>query len=91
MADNLFFVRGGNLMAQRFDPHNRKLLGDPLDLGRRTGIESHNQLGMFAAFPPDPDRVDRDRVRAHSSPLDRLAQPERFVDHVTRSLAVSVP
>ncbi len=47
-AGYLFFVRGGNLMAQRFDPDNRKLLGDPIDLGRRTGIEPHNQHGMFA-------------------------------------------
>ena len=47
-AGYLFFVRGGNLMAQRFDPDNRKLLGDPIDLGRRTGIEPHNQRGMFA-------------------------------------------
>ncbi len=47
-AGYLFFVRGGNLMAQRFDPDSRKRLGEPIDLGRRTGIEPHNQHGMFA-------------------------------------------
>ena len=31
-AGYLFFVRGGNLMAQRFDPDNRKLLGDPMNV-----------------------------------------------------------
>ena len=50
-AGYLFFVRGGNLMAQRFDPINRKVLGGPIDLGRRTGIEPHNQRGMFAVSP----------------------------------------
>ena len=44
----LFFVRGGNLMAQRFDQDHRKLLGEAIDMGRRTGIEPHNQRGMFA-------------------------------------------
>ena len=50
-AGYLFFVRGGNLMAQRFDPDSRKGLGEPIDLGRRTGIEPHNQHGMFAVSP----------------------------------------
>jgi Tol biopolymer transport system component len=50
-AGSLFFVRGGNLMAQRFDPINRKVLGEPVDLGRPTGIEPHNQRGMFAVSP----------------------------------------
>ena len=47
-AGYLFFVRGGNLMAQAFDAADRKPLGEPFDLGRRTGIEPHNQQGMFA-------------------------------------------
>jgi serine/threonine protein kinase len=50
----LFFVRGGNLMAQRFDPINRKVLGQPIDLGRRTGVEPHDQRGMFAISPAGP-------------------------------------
>jgi serine/threonine protein kinase len=53
-AGYLFFVRGGNLMAQRFDSDRRKLLGDPIDLGRRTGIEPHNQHGMFAMSAAGP-------------------------------------
>ena len=53
-AGYLFFVRGGNLMAQRFDPDRRTLLGDPIDLGRRTGIEPHHQRGMFALSAAGP-------------------------------------
>jgi serine/threonine protein kinase len=48
VAGYLFFVRGGNLLAQRFDQEGRKLAGEPIVLGRRTGIEPHNQRGMFA-------------------------------------------
>ena len=43
-------------MAQRFDPFNRKVLGELIDLGRRTGIEPHNQRGMFAVSPAGPTR-----------------------------------
>jgi hypothetical protein len=82
-AGYLFFVRGGNLMAQRFDPDNRKLLGDPIDLGRRTGIEPHNQRGMFAVSAAGP-LVYRASARTKSQLtwIDRNGSPRGTVGDV---------
>ncbi len=82
-AGYLFFVRGGNLMAQRFDPDNRKLLGDPIDLGRRTGIEPHDQRGMFAVSAAGP-LVYRASARTKSQLtwIDRNGSPRGTVGDV---------
>jgi len=72
-AGYLFFVRGGNLMAQRFDPDRRNFRGDPIDLGRRTGIEPHNQArdvrsvsGRSADVPVcGAHEIAADMVRSH--------------------------
>ena len=79
----LFFVRGGNLMAQRFDPINRKVLGEPIDLGRRTGIEPHNERGMFAVSPAGP-LVYRERARSRMQLtwIDRNGSPRATVGDV---------
>ena len=44
----LFFVRGGNLMAQRFDATARATRGDPLYLGVQAGVDPPWQRGMFS-------------------------------------------
>ena len=82
-ADYLFFVRGGNLMARRFDPVNRKVLGEPIDLGRRTGIEPHNQRGMFAVSAAGP-LVYRAaaRTRSQLTWIDRDGSPRGTVGDV---------
>ena len=82
-AGYLFFVRGGNLMAQRFDPDNRKLLSDPIDLGRRTGVEPHNQRGMFAVSAAGP-LVYRAAARTKSQLtwIDRSGSPRGTVGDV---------
>jgi serine/threonine protein kinase len=82
-AGHLFFVRGGNLMAQRFDPDNRKFLGDPIDLGRRTGIEPHDQHGMFSVSAAGP-LVYRAAARTPSQLtwIDRDGSPRGTVGDV---------
>jgi Tol biopolymer transport system component len=45
---HLFFVRGGNLMAQPFDAAARQLKGDPVLINSETGIFSPPQLGQFS-------------------------------------------
>ena len=82
-AGHLFFVRGGNLMAQRFDPDRRKLLGDPIDLGRRTGIEPHNQRGMFDVSAAGP-LVYRTAARTKSQLtwIDRAGFPRGTVGDI---------
>ena len=47
-AGHLFFVRGGNLMAQPFDANSRQTKGDPLALAAQTGVDSPWQRGMFS-------------------------------------------
>ncbi len=47
-AGHLFFVRGGNLMAQPFDADARQPKGDPLSLGAQTGVDPPWQRGMFS-------------------------------------------
>jgi hypothetical protein len=82
-AGYLFFARGGNLMAQRFDPIERKVLGEPVDLGRPTGIEPHNQRGMFAVSPAGP-LVYRAlaRPRSQLTWFDRNGSPRGIVGEV---------
>jgi serine/threonine protein kinase len=47
-AGHLFFVRGGNLMAQLFDADARQLNGAPKQLSAQAGIDPPYQLGMFS-------------------------------------------
>jgi Tol biopolymer transport system component len=46
-AGHLFFVRGGNLMAQAFEVETRQLRGKPLDLNVQTGVAPAYR-GMFS-------------------------------------------
>jgi serine/threonine protein kinase len=82
-AGYLFFARGGNLMAQRFDPIDRKVLGEPIDLGRRTGIEPHNQRGMFAVSLAGPLLYRAGaRTRSQLTWIDRDGSPRGIVGDV---------
>jgi Tol biopolymer transport system component len=45
---HLFFVRGGNLMAQPFDPGTRRLSGNAVPLGAQVGVDPPWQRGMFS-------------------------------------------
>ncbi len=47
-AGHLFFVRGGNLMAQPFDADARRPTADPLYLGAQAGVDPPWQRGMFS-------------------------------------------
>jgi Tol biopolymer transport system component len=47
-ADHLFFVRGGNLMAQPFDVRTRRLTGEPLHLGIQAGVNPAWDRGTFS-------------------------------------------
>ena len=47
-SGHLFFVRGGNLMAQPFDPGTRRLSGDAVPLGAQVGVDPPWQRGMFS-------------------------------------------
>ena len=47
-AGYLFFVRGGNLMAQPFDANTRHLGGEPLLVAAQTAIDAPFQRGMFS-------------------------------------------
>jgi eukaryotic-like serine/threonine-protein kinase len=47
-ARRLYFVRGGNLIAQRFDTDTLRLEGEPQHLGAEVGIDAPYQRGMFS-------------------------------------------
>jgi Tol biopolymer transport system component len=47
----LFYVRGGNLTAQTFDPASLRLEGDPWVFGVQAGIDPPWQHGMFSVAP----------------------------------------
>jgi hypothetical protein len=82
-SDYLFFVRGGNLVAQRFDQDSRKLLGEPIDLTRRTGIEPHNQRGMFAVSAAGALVYRaRARTKSHLTWFDRQGSPRGTVGEI---------
>ena len=46
-AGHLFFVRGGNLLAQPFDTEARQTKGDPLRLDVQAGVDLPWQRGIF--------------------------------------------
>lgn len=58
---HLFFVRGGNLMAQPFDAAAGRPLGDPVQLGIAAGIDPPWGRGMFSVQTPDGSSIDRRR------------------------------
>jgi serine/threonine protein kinase len=47
-AGHLFFVRGGNLKAWRFDPDAGRLIGEALTLSVKVGIDPPWQQGTFS-------------------------------------------
>ncbi|HET7217885.1 MAG TPA: protein kinase, partial [Vicinamibacterales bacterium] len=82
-AGYLLFVHGGNLVAQRFDANRRNLVGEKIDLGRRTGIEPHNQRGMFAVSAAGAliHRADA-RAKSQLTWFDRNGIPHGTVGEV---------
>jgi Tol biopolymer transport system component len=73
---HLFFVRGGNLMAQPFDAASLQTTGDPLPLGAQAGIDPPWQRGMFSVSSTGR-LVYRPTARATSQLtwLDRSGRP----------------
>ena len=47
-SGHLFFVRGGNLMAQPFDEKTLESKGDPFTITKQTGVNAPWQRGMFS-------------------------------------------
>jgi eukaryotic-like serine/threonine-protein kinase len=48
---HLFFVRGGNLMMQRFDAEARRLTGEQIHLGLQVGVNPAWDRGVYAVSP----------------------------------------
>ena len=51
VAGQLFFVRGGNLMAQAFDARVGRLQGQPRHVGVQVGVDAVYRRAMFSVSP----------------------------------------
>jgi len=75
-AGYLFFIRGGNLMAQPFDAEALKSKGDPATIARQAGVNAPWQRGMFSISSAGTLAYNRTaRIPSELTWLDRQGQP----------------
>jgi serine/threonine protein kinase len=76
VPDYLFFIRGGNLMAQPFEARTLKAKGDPVTIARQAGINAPWQRGMFSISSAGRLAYNRTaRIPSELTWLDRQGRP----------------